>query len=276
MEDQIIQTNANLETYHSDDKAAIDVQIATAKAYPRDIDRAVSNSIAIATMDKSTAETCSYSLPRGTKKINGPSVHLARMIAQSWQNLRIESRISEITSTQVVSHSVCFDLENNYAVKVEVRRSIMQSVWEHGKKTTKKERMNDDMITVTGNAANAIAYRNAVFAVIPQAVTNKVSEAAKTKITGDLTSEVALSKRRNMAFLYFKTNYNITEAQILSVFGLQNINQFKQDEIVSLLGLQQAIKDGDTSVKDTFLSKPRTMENRKTDLSNNSAKPKMP
>ena len=85
---EIIQTEG-IEVYQSYEKAAIDVQVATAKQHPRNIKRAVDNSIAIVTMDKETAETCTYSLPRGGKKINGPSVHLARIIAQNWQNLRL-------------------------------------------------------------------------------------------------------------------------------------------------------------------------------------------
>lgn len=36
------------------------------------------------------------------------------------------------------------------------------------------------MITVTGNAANSIAYRNAVFAVIPKAITDRIYYAAQS------------------------------------------------------------------------------------------------
>lgn len=250
-----IITSEGIEIYQNDEKAAIDVQVATAKQYPRNIKRAVDNSIAIATMDKETAETCTYSLPRGGKNISGPSVHLARMIAQNWQNLRVESKVVNITATQIVSQAVCFDLETNYAVKVEVRKRITDK---YGK------RFNDDMQVVTGNAANAIAYRNAVFAVIPKAVTDKVYGAARNMITGDLSSEEKLIKRRMEAIKYFKENYEVTEGQILEVLGLNSVNQIKQDEIVRLIGLQQAIKDGDTTVAETFGATKRA-ESQKTE-----------
>lgn len=239
---EVIQTDG-IEVYPSDEKAAIDVQVATAKQYPRNIKRAVDNSIAIATMDKETAETCTYSLPRGGKNISGPSVHLARMIAQNWQNLRVESKVVNITATQIVSQAVCFDLETNYAVKVEVRKRITDK---YGK------RFNEDMQVVTGNAANAIAYRNAVFAVIPKAVTDKVYGAARNMITGDLSSEEKLIKKRKAVIDGFKDNYNVTEEQLIEVLGLNSVNQIKQDEIVRLIGLAQAIKDGDTTVSETF------------------------
>lgn len=248
---EIIQSEEII-AYQSDEKAAIDIQVATAKNYPRNIKRAIDNSIAVVTLDKETAETCSYSLPRGGKKITGASVHLARIIAQNWQNLRVESKVVNITQNQVVSEAVCFDLETNYAVKVQVRKNILQNEYLNGNPTGRKVRMNEDMITVTGNAANAIAYRNAVLAVIPKAITDKVFNAAKNMITGDLSSEEKLIKKRKQILDGFKDNYGVTEEQLLEVMGLNTINQIKQDEVVQLIGLAQAIKDGDTTVAETF------------------------
>ena len=62
------------------ERANVDSQVATAKQYPRDISRSVNNSIAMATMDYATAQSCGYALPRGGKPITGPSVHLAKLI----------------------------------------------------------------------------------------------------------------------------------------------------------------------------------------------------
>lgn len=245
-EKEKIEVVTGIDVYQSEEKAAIDIQIATAKAYPREIKRCVDEAIAVVTMDKATAETCNYSLPRGGKSIAGPSVHLARVLAQVWGNLRIESKVINITHNQIISQAVCFDLEKNYAVKVEVRKRITNK---HGQK------FNDDMITVTGNASNAIAYRNAVFAVIPKAVTEKVYHASKNMITGDLSSEEKLIGKRNQVLKGFNDTYGVSEKQILTVLGLETIRQIKQDEIFFLIGLAQAIKDGDTTIADTFGTK---------------------
>lgn len=56
-------------------------------------------------------------------------------------------------------------------------------------------RYNDDMIAVTGNAANAI-YRNAVLAVIPKGITDAAYKAAQELITGDLSDQTKLVSRR--------------------------------------------------------------------------------
>ena len=236
------------------ERANVDSQVATAKQYPRDISRSLNNSIAMATMDYSTAQSCGYALPRGGKPITGPSVHLAKLIVSNWGNMRAEAKVVQITDKQVISRGTCWDLENNVATAFEVRRSI---VGKNGK------RFSDDMITVTGNAANSIAYRNAVFSVIPKAITDKVYQAAQHFITGDLSDEEKLVARRKKCIDFFKDEYGITENEVVMLCGKQTVNQIKADQIALLLGITQSLKDGDTTVEEVM--RPyRSEENKKT------------
>lgn len=262
MENEIIETTevVDLNVIYQQDKAAIDVQIATAKAYPRSIKRATENALIIATMDKETAETCNYSLPRGGKPISGPSVHLAKILAQQWGNMRIDAKVVNIDATHITSESVCFDLETNLAIKTQVKRSIMQHVYEYkdGKsiKTGKMIRMNDDMITVTGNAANSIAMRNAILSVIPKSVSNKVYNAAKQMITGDISDKTKLIAKRKQVFDGFKDTYGVSEKEVLQAIGKAAIDHITGDDIVVLIGIAQSIKDGDTTVEQAFKRAP--------------------
>lgn len=221
------------------ERANVDSQVATAKQYPRNIKRSIDNSIVMATMDTETAQSCGYALPRGGKPITGPSVHLAKIIVSNWGNMRTEVRVVQITDKQVISRGTAWDLEANVASAFEVRRSIIDS---------KGRRYSDDMITVTGNAANSIAYRNAVFSVIPKAVVDKVYKAAQRAITGDLSDEEKLIKRRTSAIKYFIDEYDIKEEEVVKLCGKQTVNQIKADEIALLLGMAQSLKDGDTTV----------------------------
>lgn len=221
------------------ERANIDIQVSTAKQYPRSISRCANNAVAIATMDKDTAQSCGYALPRGGKPITGPSVHLAKIIAQQYGNLRAEAKVVEITDKQVVSRGTAWDLENNYAVSFEVRRSI---VGKNG------NRFSDDMITVTGNAANSIAYRNAIFGIVPKSITDKAYKAAQHLITGDLSDEEKLIKRRDGAIKHFIDTYGITEEEVIKLCGKHTVNQIQADEIALLLGFAQSLKDGDTTV----------------------------
>lgn len=221
------------------ERANIDIQVSTAKQYPRSISRCINNVIALATMDRETAQSCGYALPRGGKPITGPSVHLAKIIAQQYGNLRTEAKVVEITDRQIVSRGTAWDLENNNAFAVEVRRSIIGKTG---------QRFSDDMITVTGNAANSIAFRNAVFGVVPKSITDKAYQAAQHLITGDLSDEEKLIKRRDSAIKHFIDTYGITEEEVVKLCGKHTVNQIQAAEIALLLGFVQSLKDGDTTV----------------------------
>ena len=242
MEDLVKIEEVGADVLYQQDKAAIDVQISTAKAYPRNIKRAIDNSIAIVTMDKETASTCTYAVPRDGKAITGPSVHLAKILAQNWGNLRVEAKVVGIDIKHITSQAVCWDLENNLGIKVEVKRSIM----------TRKGRMSDDMITVTGNAANSIALRNAVLSVIPKAIVDKVYNEAKHKITGDVSDKTKLLARRKQVVDGLKDTYSLTEAEILGAVGKAAIDHLTSDDLVVLIGIGTAIKGGDTDVDTAF------------------------
>lgn len=257
---EVMQTSDNsIQQVNIDpvERANVDSQVATAKQYPRDIKRAINNSIVMATMDMETAQSMSYALPRGGKPISGPSVHLAKLIVSNWGNIRAEAKVVQITDKQIISRGTCWDLENNVATAFEVRRSILNK---YGKRFT------DDMITVTGNAANSIAYRNAVFSVIPKAVTDQVYKAAQHMITGDLSTEEKLIARRKKCIDFFKDEYGISEKEVIMLCGKQTINQIKADEISMLLGIAQSLKDGDTTVDDVM--RPYREQEVKADIAN--------
>ena len=237
----IIET-VPVQVIYEQDKATIDMQISTAKTYPRNVKRSIDNAIAIVTMDEQTASICTYSVPRGGKSISGPSVHLAKILAQNWGNMRIEAKVVSIDDKQITSQAVAFDLENNLAIKVEVKRSI---VGKYG-------RFNDDMITVTGNAANSIALRNAILAVIPRGIVDKVYNTALDVITGDVSDESKLVARRKKVVDEITQSYSVSEADVLGAVGKASLSQLMKEDLVTLIGIYQAIKDGETTVDLAF------------------------
>lgn len=239
---QIIETTGGIEVIEAQQRAEFDIQIVTAKRFPRDLTRVKNNCIALVTMDKEIAESCRYTLPRGGKSLSGPSVHLARIIAQQYGNIRVDARIKQETDKYIISEAVCFDLETNYACKIEVRRSIIG----------RTGRFNDDMITVTGNASNAIAFRNAVLNVIPKGLTDIIYKAVMEKLTGDLSDETKLVSARLKAIQYFKDQYDVDEKRLLKTMGLNSVNQIKAEQIADMKGMIQSLKDGDSTVDEMF------------------------
>ena len=78
-------------------RSEVDIQIATAKQYPRDLTQVLNKIKTYATMDMETAEDCFYAIRRGKgddqKLIEGLSVRLAEIIAAAWGNIRVQTRI---------------------------------------------------------------------------------------------------------------------------------------------------------------------------------------
>lgn len=220
-------------------KAEADIQIATAKAYPRDVQAALKRIRDIATLDTETAEDCFYALRRQGSLIEGVSVRLAEIIAGAWGNLRVQTRIIGNDGRTITAQGICHDLETNLAVSVEVKRRITDK---YGKT------YSEDMQVMTGNAASAIAFRNAVLKVVPKAVTKRVINEVKDVAVG--RSMDLESRRQNMLAYYAKIG--VSEADILKYCGVKTPAEINSEMIFELSGLKNAIKEGTTTVQEVF------------------------
>ena len=238
MEQELIKVEAS-DIVLAETKAQIDVQIATAKAYPRDLAQVLKNIETYATMDEETAMECFYKLPRAGSFIEGISVRMAEIIANSWGNLRCQSRIVSNDGKVLTAQAVCHDLETNVAIMTEVKRKI----------TDKQGRtFNEDMQVVTGNAACSIAFRNAVLKVVPKAYTHRIMERVKQVSLGNAAT---LEKRRNGAVEFF-VKAGVLKADLLEFLGKTKVEEMDTDDIATLLGIVQAIKEGDTTPKNAI------------------------
>lgn len=232
-------------------RGEIDGQIATAKQYPRSIQKFGKTAIAMATIDQQTAESCSYTLARSSKEgasntFSGPSIRLAEIAACCWGNMRYSSRVIAVEETVVVAQGTCHDLETNLAVQVEARRSIMTS----SKKGKKPVRYGNDMIAVTAQAACSIAMRNAILKVIPGALVKPIFQAARRTAVGDAKT---LTERRDGALAWFKAK-EVPPEKVFEWLGIAGPAEFTLDHLADLQGLRNAIMDGVTSVTEVFFA----------------------
>ena len=216
----------------------IDVQISTAKAFPRDIETFAKQALAMATFDDGTAQECIYTIPRAGKNVTGPSVRMAEIIASCWGNLHVITR-PLIEEKHVRAQAVVWDLERNLRVSFEVLRRITYS---------NGGRFNDDMIQVTAAAASAIAFREAVKKGIPQAIWKGIEMAVRRKIAGT-TSD--LPKRRASAIAFFAER-GVEAPRLLARLGRQRVEDITIDDVVVLRGISTAITDGDTTLEGAF------------------------
>jgi hypothetical protein len=233
----------------------LDMQITTARRYPRSLALFKSTAASMIRLDQETARSCFYALPRrqrqddGTWKrvtITGPSVRLAEIVAAAWGNLRAGARVVAETDREVVAQGYAHDLQANNAIVMETQRRICDRA---GK------RYGDDLITLTKNAACAVARRNAIFAVIPRAFITPLVEVAMKVAAGDAKT---LSEGRARALAAF-AEFGVPAARVLEKLERPGVEDVDLEDLALLHGLLTAIKEGETSVAAEFPA-PATAE----------------
>lgn len=242
-------------------RAEIDMQIATAKKYPR-VPREVKKRIRdLALLDAETAEACVYKLPRDGKMLEGPSVRFAEIVLSAWGNLRAGARVIDVGDDAVTAEGAVHDLETNVAISMSVRRSI---------KSKRGGRFSSDMINVTGNAAASIALRNATFRVVPFAVVKPIIEECKAHAIAAEEEERKRAQtgarggpdtRRQAVDAFLKLG--ATEAELFTLMGVTRIDDLTAEHVVSLRTTYKAIRDGATTLSDVLAvarKKPETTE----------------
>jgi hypothetical protein len=220
-------------------KAEIDTTIATAKKYPRNIGACIDEAVSMATRNEEIAGSCIYALPRGGKSIPGPSIRLAEIILSSWGNLKIGARQIEEARDHIVVEGICHDVQKNVLVSVPVRRKITRS---------DGSRYNEDMISMTAQAAVSIAIRNAIFKVVPRVYVEEVYQEALNVSTG---KGMPIETRIENAMNVFN-KMGVTKERVLDTLGRNSIEEITAGDLETLVGLKTAIKEGSVTVDDAF------------------------
>ena len=235
-------------------KAELDVQISTAKAFPRSLTEFSRRAESMVSFSQEIAESCTYSVPRGGENVTGKSVRLAEIVAASYGNIKSGARVISNDGRKVKAQGICHDLETNNSVAVEVERSILQHEKKYNEKTKKYERtgrmvtMSEDMQIIAGNAACSIAYRNAVFKVIPSALSDSVWSKAKEVARGTVDT---LPARRTKALSYFKS-IGVTDDEICNVLQIKKVEDIDIDRLVILTGYKSAINNNEATIEGIF------------------------
>jgi len=244
-------------------RAELDVQITTAKAYPRSPKQCVEYAIELATMDEATAQSCFYVLPRkdkeGNKKeIRGGSIRLAEIMANSWGHLHAATRIIENDGQHITAEGVAWDLQSNVRISMQNKVSIRFG------KGAGQYTANSDMQTVLSNAASAKALRNAIFKVIPLALVNQVLERAMNFSIGD---ERTINSKVIEIFDKL-VKMGLDKQAIMDYYGHKMLHEFTGDDFRSLIGLGTAIKEGHIKVDQVFKENDEESDERAADKIN--------
>jgi hypothetical protein len=217
----------------------INMQVTTAKRYPRSIKQFRDEALAMVSLNETIAEECFYALPRDNKVIEGPSARLAEVLASAWGNCYAAARIVDEGEQFVTAQGIFWDMQRNVKIGYEIRRRITDK---HGR------RYKADMISVTANAACSIALRNAIMKGIPKAFWNDVYAAARKTVMGDFKT---LENRRADAMKAFQ-GFGVSEERIFETLNVTGREDITLEHLVILRGLLTAIREGETTVEQAF------------------------
>lgn len=246
---ELVEGSVELSTLGSD--PVISSLVATAHAYPRPLKKVMQDCRDMVTMSPDFAAGCFFKLPRTRKDdktgrevpIEGPSIRLAEVIASNWTNLHI--RVSPVPEDPHERGRVlrvkaeAFDGEKNYAVSIEVSRRT----------TTKQGRpYGDDMRQVTAAAATSIAFRNAIFRIVPRGIVDELYLLAKEAAVGT-QEQIAESIRK--AFVAF-SKMGISEERVLAALECETQDQITREDVATLRSWHVNIREKTQNVDDIF------------------------
>jgi len=231
------------------ERASIDIQIATAKKYPRSMAKFYERATAMVTFDAETAGSCLYCRPVGKEKnakgqwvekyAEGESIRLAEIVAASFGNIRVAGRITEMEPRHVKAQGVAFDLETNTAYTAEVVESTV---------TKQGVPFSERMRIVVAKSAQSKAIRDAIFRIIPKSLCKSLVIKAKEVAKGDAKT---FESRRKAVVEWIKS-LKIDAERVWNAIGIKGEADITIEVLLLLHGLKTAIEEGDCTINEAF------------------------
>ena len=225
-------------------RAEVDIQISTAKRYPRSITTFLSRAKSIIASDPEIAAKCEYAKPGKDREgkpclFRGPSVRLAEIVACTYQNLRVVTRVTNDDGKTITIQASVMDLENNYGFQ-----------FEHPVPVTYRNggRFPDFLVALHIRIGTSIAKRNAIFNVVPGTLVSALLEESKRVAIGD---GKVLPDQVEKALTYF-SKQGIKPADVFALLGVDGAPDIGFGKLDLLRGYAQAITDGEMSLGDLF------------------------
>ena len=224
--------------------AAQEVQagLVIAQKCPRD-ENAAYNRILNSCKRIGLAERALYSFPRGKTTIEGPSINLAKAMAQKWGNL--EYGIRELSNENGVSEmeAYCWDYECN--VK-ERRVFFVKHVREaYGKQVQLKSER--DIYEMTANMGSR-RLRACILGIIPEDITDAAVAQINLTLRGD-GSKPFVDRVRDMFTMF--DELGVTK-QMIEKRLTHKSDAISPQELVGLGKIYKSIKDGFSGREDWF------------------------
>ena len=220
-------------------RAECDVQIATAHRFPRSLATFFKRAESMVTATPEIAASMEYAKPVGGGKVTGPSARLAEIVASTYCNLRIQSRVVSETESEVVAQGAAHDLETNVAQSTEVTVSLLKR---------DGSRVGPEQVATARASACAKARRNATFLVVPAALCLPIIAAARRVVSGDAKT---LPARRDEQLAWFEKQ-GVKRSSIMAWLGVKGDEDIGLEEMADLKAAANTAKEEGVSLSALF------------------------
>lgn len=223
----------------------VDIQIATAHRFPRNVQAAQKAAEDIASSSQEIALECGYIRPVGKNRngvmqfASGPSIRALEIIMSTWGNLRCATRVVGEVGNSIVVEAAVHDMQSNVAYQAQVSKPIV------GKRGN---RYPDALIDTMIAAASSVALRNALIRVIPRSIVDAVCRKADDKAVPVAQQDAILRG----ALAKLQSAYGITEPMVRAALGIGEDVAFTHDHIVTIVKMGISLRDGDMTPDDIW------------------------
>ena len=227
-------------------KEEVNALVATAKQFPRDMERYHKNMFqTIKEMDEKEAEAINYHAPVGNGQFaDGESIRLAELVRSNFGNIMLKE---DSWCDEKFAYGVCFawDYEANNATTKKKAYPITYS----RKGNRAGGRYSDNMVAKTMMKAQAVARRDAIFDLVPKVVYKKYARMALEKVVG--TPEELPHKVDK--YLSMLSNIGQVERQrVVEMLGFATEAEIDSEGLKKLIKTIGAITQNEISMADLF------------------------
>lgn len=235
--------------------AALRARYALALQRPRDLDNVRAQLLKDCSRPR-FAESARYSIPRGGKKIEGPSIRFAEAAARALGNLSIESVVIHDDPERRMVRISVVDVEINlpFSQDIVVDKFIERQQLKQGQSAI-SSRMNssgrvvyrveadEGELLVKQAALTSKAVRTLVLRLLPGDVLEDAMDACVATLSREDAKD-PLAARKKILDGFASVGVSPSELKLFVGGDLEYVNQ---EKIAELRALYQAIRDGETT-----------------------------
>jgi len=221
--------------------AEVKAQVIMARRFPRD--PVLATDRILAECDRVTlAEAALWTLPRGGKQLEGPSIRLAETAARFWGNMDYGIKELERVDGESSMLAYAWDLETNTMVRKEFKVAHVRDK-KSGKQNLTDER---DIYEMTANYG-ARRERACILAVIPGDVIDAAVARCKKTLAADIGDLPTAISKMVKVFEGIGVGKALIEKRLR-----HRVEATQSAEIVQLRNVYNSIRDGIGTIQDYF------------------------